>query len=134
MIPQTRAATAVAAEAAVFAAEAVRKERNPVAAGSCSSRNKSSGTLKAPWAQTMAIPTMRAEIRTDPTLVRKTTTTLDTISIPTERMHNFQIGWTNIKNFYTLSWANIIVQNNIRRANYIEKKGTSSIHLILIPS
>jgi len=82
MIPQTRAATAVAAEAAVFAAEAVRKERNPVAAGSCSSRNKSSGTLKAPWAQTMAIPTMRAEIRTDPTLVRKTTTTLDTISIP----------------------------------------------------
>lgn len=59
----------------------LRKERNPVAGlFSCSSKNRSSGALNAPWTQTMATPTKSAEIRSDPTLVRKTTNTLRPIN------------------------------------------------------
>jgi len=54
-----------------------RKERNPVAWElSCSSRKRSSGARNAPWRQTTATPSIKAETRTDPTLVRKTTKTV----------------------------------------------------------
>ena len=43
---------------------------NPaLAAGSCSSKNKSSGTLNVPCKQTNATPTVNAEVNKDPTLV-----------------------------------------------------------------
>lgn len=47
---QTRAATTGAAAAAAAAVEAapLTKEKNPEPSGSCSSRNRSSGILKAP--------------------------------------------------------------------------------------
>lgn len=54
-------------------------ERKPAAAGSCSSRKRSSGALKAPWTQTVATPTMRADMSTDPTLVKKMTTIVERI-------------------------------------------------------
>ena len=70
-----RAATGTAAAAALEAA-LLKNERNPVDSVTCSSRKRSSGTLNAPWAQTRPTPTIRAETRTDPTLVRNTTNTL----------------------------------------------------------
>lgn len=80
---QTRAAaTTGAAAAAALDAAPPRKERNPVAGFSCSSRKRSSGTLKAPWTQTAATPTRRAEMRSDPTVVRKTTKRLVTLKMP----------------------------------------------------
>lgn len=80
---QTRAAaTRGAVATAALEAAPPRKERNPDEGFSCSSRKRSSGTLKAPWAQTTATPTRRAEISSDPTVVRKTTKMLDTVKIP----------------------------------------------------
>lgn len=54
-----------------------RKDKSPLEApASRSSRNRSSGTWKAPWTPTMAEPATRAEIRRDPTEVRKRTKTV----------------------------------------------------------
>lgn len=69
---QTRPATTEAA--AEVAAELPMNESNPALAGSCSSRNRSSGTLNAPCKQTIATPIVRAEVNNDPTLVINTTT------------------------------------------------------------
>lgn len=57
-------------------------DRNPTAAGSCSSRKRSSGALKTPWTQTVATPIMRADISTDPTLVKKITAIVERIRPP----------------------------------------------------
>lgn len=57
-------------------------ERNPTAAASCSSKKRSSGALKAPWTQTVATPIMRADISTDPTLVKKITAIVERIRPP----------------------------------------------------
>lgn len=74
-----RAATTAGA---VDEAAPPRKERNPVAAGSCSSKKRSSGALNAPCAQINATPTIIAETRTDPTSVRKITKMLNRIKHP----------------------------------------------------
>uniref|UniRef100_A0A2N9I1K2 Reverse transcriptase domain-containing protein n=1 Tax=Fagus sylvatica TaxID=28930 RepID=A0A2N9I1K2_FAGSY len=49
---------------------------------SCLSRKRSSGTLNAPWAQKSATSMRRAEMRRDPTMVRKSTKTLETARRP----------------------------------------------------
>lgn len=66
------------------AAEAAppKNDSNPTPAVSCSSRNKSSGSLNAPCTETIEPPTKSAYTRTDPTLVRNTTMTVDTRRIP----------------------------------------------------
>jgi hypothetical protein len=80
-----------------------RKDNKPALAGSWSSRNKSSGTLKAPWAQTRANPTIEAEIKSDPTLVKKITTIVETTRIPSvSRSENerprITKGWSDGRN------------------------------------
>nr|GMC99720.1 abscisic acid receptor PYL4-like [Ipomoea batatas] len=67
----------------------VKKDRNPVDGASCSSRNRSSGTRKAAWVQIIATPTINAETRTDPTLVRKTTTTVEMSRAPRREAENY---------------------------------------------
>ncbi|CAI9761896.1 unnamed protein product [Fraxinus pennsylvanica] len=77
----TRSALILAGTGGAAGADPVKKDRKPgtLPCGSCSSRKRSSGALKAPCRQTIATPTMRAETRTVPTLVRKITTTVEAI-------------------------------------------------------
>lgn len=72
---QTRAdAGAEAAATAADVAAPLRKDNNPILAGSCSSKKRSSGALNAPCKHTIPNPIIRAVVNRDPTLVKNTTT------------------------------------------------------------
>ena len=62
--------------AAVEEAALLRKERNLELASSWSSRKRSCWTLNAPFAYMITKPSINIEMRNDPTVVRKTMTTI----------------------------------------------------------